>query len=332
MISIIYTTTRLDPKFEWFVDSLYHQILRDPDSPNEVELIKIQFDPTEPDQFACNSLGALIIPPKPSIYQGSQRRTSCDMFSQSSVRNTGAMRSRGDYLVFVDDVSIAMPGWWNAVKEAAAKGIVVGGAYQKHFEMVVEDGKLISSNQKTTEVLENGKMVKKLSGMDCRWDLGNDNGPVRVGGGQLYGCSLGIPYSEFVKINGYDELADSIGYEDINFGLRLELAGVPIYYDRRMLTIESEELHNQPYLMKREDRVLPPEAYIAKLATFGPKVRHTTGAFDSSHMLLDIVLGTKQAWSFGNNYTISDERKNGTLPKVPDTTHHWFDDKLLSEL
>jgi len=56
-----------------------------------------------------------------------------------------------------------------------------------------------------------------------------------------------------------------------------------------MYTIESEELHNQPYLMKRDDRVLSEGAYMKRLNEFGVQFRFQPGNWDSSHMILDIL-------------------------------------------
>jgi len=41
-----------------------------------------------------------------------------------------------------------------------------------------------------------------------------------------------------VELNGYDELCDPVGGEDYQLGLRIEFAGVPIFYCRAMLAVE----------------------------------------------------------------------------------------------
>ena len=110
MISIIYSTNRLDPKFEWFRDALRQQVVNRGHEP--VEVIVVDYVTPQP-RFEPKIYPHFHITPKPSIYQGPDRKTKTEFFAPSNARNTGAIRSSGDYLVFVDDVSIPMPGWWN---------------------------------------------------------------------------------------------------------------------------------------------------------------------------------------------------------------------------
>lgn len=328
MISIIFSTNRKEPKFwEWFMPSLLSQI-SDDDKKN-IEVICISYDidvfaykdytETFYPEIECNGVKVIQSQPKPNVYQGKERKTKTEMFSPSNARNTGILVSQGNYLVFADDVSLLMPGWWFAVKQAAEKGMIVCGAYQKHFEMVVESGNLVSSRS-------------HQGGIDSRWNIGNNGFPVAITGQQLFGCSFGIPAKDIIDVNGFDEICDSIGGEDYQLGMRLNNAGKKIWYDRRMFTVESEELHNQPYLMLRDDRVLSPEAYRMRLAEFGVDKRHTTGNYDSSHMILDILLGLGQTWTLGNNYNLGVDREAHYFVPPADVTNHWFDRKLLSEL
>lgn len=319
MISIIYSTNRKNPKFEWFRDSLLLQMTDDDLKNVEIIMVDYCYDPQENWNNPLEPFKGTITKPKQNIYQGPGRLTKTEMFSPSNARNTGAMLSSGDYLVFIDDVGLCMPGWWNAVKQSAQYNMIVCGAYQKHWEMVVEGGKLISSRS-------------EQNGIDSRWNQGNNFGPVGIQGSQLFGCSFGIPYKDFISVNGFDEICDSIGGEDYQFGLRLNNAGKQIFYDRRMLTIESEELHDQDYKMLREDRVISPEQYMLKLLKYGVHRRYIQGNWDSSHMILDILHGMKQTWTIGNNYTISDQRNKKQLPEKDFVNVHWFDDKPLSEI
>lgn len=329
MISIIYCTNRIDPKFEWFVDSLANQTTED--ERKHIELIFI--DTCNDSRFDINEISRAELvriavdgrfkykrsQPKPNVYQGKERKTKTEMFSPSNARNTGILISEGNYLVFADDVSVLMPGWWFAVKQAYEKNMIVCGSYQKHFEMVVDKGNLVSSRS-------------HQGGIDSRWNGGNNGGPVPIQGSQLFGCSFGIPAIDIIAVNGFDEICDSIGGEDYQLGIRLNHAGKRIYYDRRMFTVESEELHNQPYLMLRDDRVLSPEAYMAKLSEFGVSKRHINGNWDSSHMVLDLLYELRQTWTLGNNFNLGADRENHYFFPPADITNHWFDSKPLSEL
>lgn len=317
MISIIYSTNRIEPKFDWFIQSLWNQTTEA--ERKEIEILFIDYcKPERPPVEVNGEFKIIHSQPKPNIYQGATRKTTGQYFSPASARNTGVLLSSGEYLVFIDDVSILMPGWWTAVKRNAKRAIVVSGAYQKHYEMVVQDGNLVSSKS------------NKL-GMDSRWDMGG-NEPVKLTGSALFGCSLGIPADVMMAVNGFDEICDSIGGEDYHLGIRLNHSGIAVYYDRTMLTIESEELHNQPYLMKREDRVMGQQDYMDRLKYYGVSKRHYIGNWDSSHMIIDILYGSKQKWTVGNNYNIKSDRPHKMLFPPSEDTLHWFDKKPLTEM
>lgn len=317
MISIIYSSNRIEPKFEWFIQSLWVQTTQE--ERDGIEIVFVDYCKEERGHVELNGEFKIIhTQPKPSIYQGPERKTKGEYFSPASARNTGVLLSSGDYLVFVDDVSVLMPGWWDAVKRNAKRGIVVSGSYEKHFEMAVTDGIIVSSR------------AHKM-GKDSRWDMGG-NDPVKLTGSILFGCSLGLPSDVIMDVNGFDEICDSIGGEDYHLGIRLNNSGFNVYYDRNMMTVESEELHNQPYLMRREDRVLPADKYMERLRDFGVTKRHYIGNWDSSHMILDILYGLKQKWTVGNNYSIVKDRPHKMLFPPASDTLHWFDNKPLIEM
>lgn len=328
MTSLIYLTNRINPQFEWFTDSLCNQTTKE--ERDNLEVIFIDYalcKPFDHNGITRKELVELAVngrfkfihsTPKPNIYQGEDRKTQGEYFGAANARNTGIILSSGDYLAFVDDVSILMPTWWGAVKLAAAQKRIVCGAYQKHFDMVVENGVLKSSRF-------------HQMGNDSRWGRGNGT-PVKITGAQLFGCSLGIPAQDLLQVNGFDEICDSIGGEDYHLGTRLNNAGKQIWYDRKMLTIESEELHVQDYLMKREDRVLPPEKYLDRLKHYGVAHRKTSGNWDSSHMILDLLFDKKLQYTFYNNYSLKDCRDKKQFAPVNDQNHHWFDERPLIEM
>ncbi len=326
MISIIYLTNRINPKFEWFCDSLCNQTTDQERADLEVIFIDHALGkPFDHNEISRKEYLKIVVGdrfkyihsiPKPNIYQGENRKTTGEYFSTANARNTGVILSSGDYLVFVDDVSVLMPSWWKSVKRAQERKMIVCGSYRKDFDMVVENGNLISSRV-------------HAAGKDSR--RGGDH-VSKIAGGSLYGCSLGIPVEDILLVNGFDELCDSIGGEDYQFGIRLNYAGKSIFYDPKMLTIESEELHVQPYLMKREDRVLPEAEYMDMLRTFNVHKRSRIGNWDSSHMILDILYGKMHAKSFYNNYDLAECRREKKFPAVNENNNHWFDNKPLIEM
>lgn len=304
---------------DWFADSLGAQIRGDEDL--EVVFVDALHAPERTEQLERVVAGRFPfrhVAPKPTPYNGPYRLTRRDFHSGSSVRNTGIVYARGSYVVFVDDLTVLAPTWLDEVVGAANAGVVVAGSYAKHREMDVRRGVLCSS---------------RPSSLDVRWDQGRDDRPVPILGSQLYGCSFGAPRSLLVRVNGSDELCDSIGGEDYHLGMRLEWAGVPILYSRRMHTIESEELHDQGTPFVRLDKVLEPDAYLERLRSFGVPQRSTDGPCDSSHMILDILLGSRELRSIGNAYDLA-ELTPADLADLPRSfpERHWFDHQPLAEM
>ncbi len=319
-VSVIYLTHRETPRFDWFADSLARQIGDD-----DVEVIVVDglysadraaaFETLGQGRFRCRAVAA-----KPTPFNGDHRCTGAEYFAAASARNTGLVYARRPYIVFADDLSVLMPGWWDEVRTGAARGAVVAGAYQKHRGMRVQDGVLVSS---TVDV----------SGLDSRWSSGEDGRWVPLGGGQLFGCSVGAPRALLVDVNGFDELCDPIGGEDYHLGVRLQWAGATLHYSRRMLSIESEELHHTQYIVHRVDKTTSPGTYITSLQRFGVTRRCQPGAWDSSHMVLDITFGIRTPQTLGNYYLLSElepSALDGLVARFPET--HWFDGQPLSEL
>lgn len=326
-ISIIYSTNRVEPKLKWFFDSLFNQTNDEEREFIEIIIVRYPSGTMREDEIEASHKfpNVTVVAAKDSLYSGKGRKTKTEMFSASSARNTGIILSSGEYLVFVDDVSVLMPGWWAAVWQGYVNKRITCGSYWKHFEMDVANGVLVSSRAHD-------------KGRDSRWTLpGADRGPVLIQGTQLFGCSFAIPASDIIQVNGFDELCDSIGGEDYQLGVRLNNAGKKIFYDRSMYTVESEELHDpaiNPYRMLREDRLLDFNEYSNRLYTnFSVHKRiQPQGRTDSSHMILDILYGTRQTQARYNYYSLEECRALKKIPAVPDIEHHWFDEKALAEI
>jgi hypothetical protein len=319
-VTIAFITYRPDPKFDWFADSLARQA---DGGDMEVVIVDGQWTPERTAWFEAQARGRFAlrhVAAKPTPNAGPHRLTRVDHFSAASARNTALVYATGAYVVFADDLSVLMPGWWAEVRSAANAGDVIGGAYQKHCEMIVEDGVLISSRGEPR-------------GIDSRWAQAGDSGRATLPGSQLYGCSFGAPLALMMQVNGFDELCDRSGGEDWHLGQRLEWSGATIKYSRHMLTIESEELHGSSVPAKRTAKFLPPHLYLRRLREFGVERRTTDRAWDNGHMIVDLTFGLRTTQTLGNYYlleTLTPEMLPATMARFP--TLDWFDGQPLSQL
>lgn len=317
-VSVVYSTFRDEPGFEWFASGLARQLGDD-----HVEVIVVDgsgLDRAEELRSAAGGAFDVVrVPAKPTVMNGPHRRTSRDLHAASSARNTGLVAASQPYVVFVDDCSVPGPRWWESVREASRQHYVVGGSYEKRSGMVVEDGRLTAGT---------------TTGRDVRWDDGDDRMVVPIPASHLFGCTIGAPREALVEVNGFDEICDGTGGEDCQLGLRLEHAGHRLFYDRSMMTVESEDLHaGRGQSVGRVDPRTTPEAYMALLARHGVDRRATTGGHDASHLVLDLVLGLRSAASLGNHYDLAAltvEDLDGTADDLPE--RYWFDGRPFDEL
>jgi len=318
-VTVAYITHRAEPRFDWFIDGLAAQL---DDDPVEVLVVDGLRSPEREAQvvelvagrFACRHVA-----PKPNPWNGPHRLTGADRWAAASARNTAIVHARGDYLVCVDDCSVLGPRWWEQVRTAARERWVIAGAYQKHRQMHVVDGMLVESHV-------------EASGIDSRWELAADDQTVTIAGGQMYG-NFGAPRDLLIHVNGFDELCDPIGGEDYHLGIRLEWSGERIRYSRRMLTIESDHGHDDHPPPRWTPPPLEPHAYMEMLARFGVRERTTDGPCDASHLVLDVLYGTREVRSIGNYYDLR-ELDGSTLHELPARfpERYWFADVAMAEL
>lgn len=308
MVTIAYFTNRKDPKIEWFSATLQREINITGFAPSEIIIVDFYADEPERRKFIQEKIvnwTALTpkmwhIAPKPTVWQGKYRKTSQNHFAASNARNTAFAQCSSDYIVCVDDLSVLSDGWLNQVKHAAEHKYVVLGSYKKVLKMIVDPSGAYSFQDFPP-------------GVDSRWANGSSSGIVRAGGSWMFGCSFGLPISFAEKVNGFDELCDSVGMEDVEFGIRLERSGCPLFYNRNMLTYESEEEHSAPGNEKfvRESKM------------------HKTGVMSDWYIYNGVVRNQK-TWTELNDFTLSDLRRNRLEGKdwpIPSREIDWRTEK-----
>lgn len=304
-LTVCYITGRKEPKIEWFRDSLDKQL----DETNEdCDVIII-------DRFCAQrhnqwNLG-FHYPPKPNVWQGEYRLAKEDWWAMSNARNTALCQCVTHSIAYVDDLSVLMPGWLNAVKEACEGNYVACGAYRKVKNLVVENGEV--------------KSYEPYSD-DCRLSLAPDElGPCT--GDWLYGCSCCFPTEALLSVGGWPEYCDGLGSEDYCLGICLGNAGFHLKYDKRMMTYESEELHNYTADPTGDDRI--------RISGGLKRMDKGVSPNDKSHAALRIA---RQSKYFPNYYEggIRALRQfvlaGNPFPVIQEPQHDWFDNQPIREM
>lgn len=300
MLSFVYTSCRKNPKFEWFVDALYNQVIEENFDTSLIEIVmvdfELQYDETRKEtmqQIVNNRFKFTHVEPMPSPWQGKYRLSSRDCFSASLARNTGVCYTSYSYIFFIDDLCVLGPGSFKHMVDYAKQNIVVAFSYKKVWELEVNNGNI--TNKRETP-----------GGTDFRINQHGDF--VKIGGSQLYGYS-GSPLSVLLSVNGYDEICNSVAGEDYHYGMRIEKLSIPIYYSKKVIFYESEDLADQGNVFLRRDPFLTESQYKELMQRYKIIVRMVpNGRTDISHLILDMLTRNK-AWSEGNNYSLTELRK-----------------------
>lgn len=314
MLNILYITGRPDPKLEWFLGSLGRECAHDWSGVNIIMVSSAPGWSPHNNHHGNSSLPIVIVKPKQTVWQGPHRLSREDYWAKCNALNTGLCLAHEGWVSVMDDLSVLTPGWLSRVREAMTKpDTITLGAYKKVKRLVVEKGEIKS-------------FEPYPPGVDSRWSYGNDSGPVRVGGSWMYG-HVTAPLDAFLKINGYPEhLCDSMGFEDVLTGIRLEKAGYKFAYDRRILVLESEELHHLT-------EIANPDGSVTKMTTV-KRSDFGVSPNDKSHAALNRVLSGD--FSIWNSYNLTELRAaiqaGHPFPPPKGPTHEWFTGRPISEM
>lgn len=297
-----------------------------------IQVIVVDGDLPRASGYALTTSGCHtdVSPPKPTVWQGPHRLTQRDYFCAANARNTAFALARHKHVAFVDDLSVLLPGWLKAHVHAAEHGYVLCGTTCKHKNIVVDErGDVVSYDEFPP-------------GRDSRLQHLPADGLVRCTGGWLYGGTFSVPLEHALRVNGQDEIHDTIGGEDYDFGERLERAGSEIYIDRTCGTFEDEDGHHAEAPMIRLDKPWPPKMNgtprtLAPGAWSDPAAPGAAdGPYSSNYLFNRLRRDRSRIGTIGNDFDLRALRERVLagepfpIPRGP--AHHWVDGQPLSEM
>lgn len=312
-LTIVYVTSRPEPKIEWFMDSLHRQMM-----PNEtVNLTFVSFfdlsaredifSKVTPRPDGINKLSNIrIVKPKPTIWQGEFKITKDEHWAASNARNTGICLCKTEWIAFLDDRCVLMPTWLQAIREAMDKNYAVFGSYEKRVGMTVENGAIIHG----------GTIIGK-DNREGYAHIHSPNQPMPCGGEWCYGCTLALPLEWALQVNGFEELCDGLSMEDVIFGLMLQRNDFPLRYDSKMMMIEDRS----------------PE-FIGATFRRTSKERFPNDKQDKGHKALEIFGRAKHSKHEWNLREIRNSVLSGGEFEIPDPNKNhvdWFDGQPIRD-
>lgn len=325
MLTIGYISCRKENLFKWFADSLNIQL-----NGESIQLVVVDYWLDAEREAYYKSLFRNIqvdcVTPLPTYIQGEYMVTSRPYFSASAARNAVYVHAIHGHVAFVDDLSVLSPTWLNEVMDSLNdNNVITLGAYQKHKNMVVENGVIVSSDLEAT---------------DSRFQFAPHGGKITGFASWFYGCSFVHSLELALKVNGFDHIADISGYEDCIQGIRLEKAGATFVYNTNMLTVESYEHHfTEGNVFTRADDEISEHEYGALLFNYG--IRHSqypkSTRRDQSHALLDITMQSPFCEAKCNPFNLRElrsKRERGEKITIEDmgfNKEHWFNGKPFAD-
>lgn len=230
-LTLVYTTSREKPQFNWFLDSLDRQ-LNDDERP--AIIIVNSYHSIDRFPYAGGYAGKVINTlPKPTIWQGEHKITRDEWWAKSNALNTGICLCKTEWIAFVDDRSVLAPTWLDSVKRAMEGEYAVCGSYEKYANLQVVGGEA-----------KGGELLGEDTRRPGCYDFDS-----------WYGGSGALPLEWCLAVNGYsEEMCDSLGSEDSQFGTTLLNSGYPVRYDSEMRIIEDRTPGQIDGALKRADK------------------------------------------------------------------------------
>jgi hypothetical protein len=313
-ITLVYSTARPAPRFDWFFDSFARCGGREQVN----QIIVVDFFAQVCDAWTSedciarykevmNAAGSMFrpivqwVPPKPNVWNGKYRLTPRNWWAVANARNTGLCLCKNDYVVFIDDRCVLVNTFMDAVREAAANNYAVCGTYEKRDGMEVDNGVITNPGN--------------ITGKDSRAEVAQGRKMI-CPGTWMFGHAFGLPTEWMLTVNGVDESWDSVSMEDTHFGQMLTNNHYPIYHDPRMAMVEDRSPSSPPHDMMRSS-----------------KEKHPSDKADKTHTLIKKLWDNKRSTHQWDLRKIREQALMGIPFPVPTgPTHDWFDNQPLSEM
>lgn len=317
-LTIAYITSRNEPRFDWFFDSLRIQHgIEAVSRAIIVDLFAAQPERRAKVRECAGSIPFLHVEPKPNLWQGKHRLTKEDWWAASSARNTAFVYCRTEWIALLDDRCVLLPGWLDGVANAMRHGYIVAGAYEKRNNLKVDKGVIVESGVEISEGLDRKGKTVPTTGKDVREIQCKENGwtlPHKCYGNWLFGCNLALPLVCALQVNGYPEdYCNGVSFEDVIFGQILEHNGFDIRYDYRMKIIEDRTPGETGPIIHRRDKGVSPD--------------------DKTHKLLEVFRTAKTS---KNSFNLSKERadvlRGLPWPMPIAARNDWYDGQPISEM
>lgn len=302
-LTVVYSTCREEPEIDWFLDSLCPHI-------HDWEKVEVIIINALVKPFAIRESwkrqkirSIRETAPKPCVWQGEHRITTHDWWAKCNALNTAVCLCTTDWIAFVDDRSVLMPSWMQAVRDAMAGNYAVCGTYEKRTGMTVKNG-----------IIKNGGIV---TGRDNRHGDSSST-LIACNGGWWYGCTNALPLEWILTLNGFPEKCDSVSFEDIITGMLLQNNGFPIKFDSRMKIVEDRSPGRCGTVFKRSS-----------------KEKHPHDTNDKTHRILSWAQTAKRSDNPFDVRALRETILNGGSFPIPDPNaeyRDWFDGQNLREM
>lgn len=290
-LTVVVITCRQEPQFNWTIHSLVRELNGD-----TADVLLVSGHASEVENILSPAtLSVSVIWPKPCIWSGPHRKTPVEWWSKANSINTALCVAQQEWVLFLDDRAVLVPGFLDGIRQAMAEQYILAGSYEKRINMKVKDGVIIDS----------GETV----GLDHR-----TGSPAACLAPWLFGCVVLARLDWWLDINGSPEKSNSIGFEDCLTGFLFQNAGHTIKFDSRSKIITDRTNESKP----RRDS----------------KEKHSYDVTDKVHTALRFAKANKFADNdFNIRELRASIAKGGQFPIPQDQDYFdWFDGQNLKDM